>query len=227
MDEGRIILPARKPPLTSEQRVGIGFVFVCALGGLILGGFYLWKHAAVPFVITYTGPRFQTSDEQEAAEIAQLRSADTDEDGVSDYDERFVFKTSAYLADTDGDSIPDGTEILAGDDPLCIPGEVCEADTVVEDPDAVLPANASGTFLSDVPEPIAPEGIDSVLDANSSVSAGGAEEIDFANLSTADVRLLLVTLGASEVDIAKLSDEQVQEMYQNALSQAQQLETSQ
>lgn len=227
MDEGRIILPARKPPLTSEQRVGIGFVFICALGGLILGGFYLWKHAAVPFVVTYTGPRFQTSDEEESAEMAQLRAADTDEDGVSDYDERFVFKTSAYLQDTDGDGTADGTEILAGDDPLCSPGEVCVADDLVEDADAVLPTNASGTFLDDVPVPVEPEGLEAALTAEGVVTTNTTADVDLSTLTVADIRELLVALGVSEAEVGQLTDGQILELYQTALTQAQNAEASQ
>lgn len=43
---------------------------------------------------------------------------DTDEDGVSDYDEIKVYKTDPLVADTDGDGLCDGTEISIKLDPL-------------------------------------------------------------------------------------------------------------
>lgn len=42
---------------------------------------------------------------------------DTDGDGLSDYDEWFSYNTNASNPDTDGDLIPDGTEVQWGTDP--------------------------------------------------------------------------------------------------------------
>ena len=44
--------------------------------------------------------------------------ADTDDDGLNDYDEVYVYKTNPTVADTDGDGINDGDEISLGSDPL-------------------------------------------------------------------------------------------------------------
>ena len=42
---------------------------------------------------------------------------DTDIDGLSDYDELFIYSTDPLIADTDGDGISDGDEIKLGTDP--------------------------------------------------------------------------------------------------------------
>ena len=45
-------------------------------------------------------------------------STDTDGDGITDTDERVLFKTDPLKADTDGDGFIDGVEIIKGFDPL-------------------------------------------------------------------------------------------------------------
>jgi len=53
------------------------------------------------------------------AEIFSFLSAqDTDKDGLSDFDERFVYQTSVYIFDSDGDSFSDKEEVEAQSDPL-------------------------------------------------------------------------------------------------------------
>ncbi len=66
-----------------------------------------------------------TNTNTQTARLETLRDKDTDEDGVSDYDELYIFKTSPYLTDSDSDSIDDATEINEGLDPNCPAGEDC------------------------------------------------------------------------------------------------------
>lgn len=51
-------------------------------------------------------------------QTADLKSADSDKDGLSDYDELFVYKTNPNDEDTDRDGFRDGEEVEAGSDPL-------------------------------------------------------------------------------------------------------------
>ncbi|MCD6442097.1 hypothetical protein J7L24_00925 [bacterium] len=46
------------------------------------------------------------------------KQEDTDKDGISDYDEVYVYKTSPYIQDSDSDAFSDQEEIEAGSDPL-------------------------------------------------------------------------------------------------------------
>lgn len=54
-----------------------------------------------------------------------LKNKDTDQDGLSDYDELNVYKTSPYLNDSDSDGINDRDEIQKGSDPNCPTGQTC------------------------------------------------------------------------------------------------------
>ena len=62
----------------------------------------------------------EISDENicSSAFISVGDSTDTDDDGLSDADERFVYKTDPTLCDTDGDHVDDGEEVLSGLSPL-------------------------------------------------------------------------------------------------------------
>jgi hypothetical protein len=61
-------------------------------------------------------------------DIETLRAKDTDQDGLNDYEELYLYRTSPYLADTDGDTYSDYLEIKRGTDPLCAEGKVCGTD---------------------------------------------------------------------------------------------------
>jgi len=63
--------------------------------------------------------------ESETLSTYALQTTDIDEDGLSDYDELYIYGTSPYLADTDSDGISDYEEINKGSDPLCAEGEDC------------------------------------------------------------------------------------------------------
>lgn len=58
------------------------------------------------------------SDSDEAKYKTSVTSADTDGDGLTDYQEIFNFKTDPLKADTDGDGLADGYEARRGKDPL-------------------------------------------------------------------------------------------------------------
>jgi hypothetical protein len=50
--------------------------------------------------------------------LAQSQNLDTDHDGLTDFNERYVYYTSANIADTDSDGYSDKEEVDAGSNPL-------------------------------------------------------------------------------------------------------------
>jgi hypothetical protein len=204
MADGRRELPTQTgTKLSREQKAGLMFVIVCGFGALILGGQYLWTHMASPFVITYTGPRLLTGAEQDSAEIAAQKKADTDADGVNDYDEVSIYKTSPYLNDSDSDGLFDGAEISAGQDPLCATGETCasgEADNVV------LPGGS---------DELDAEGAE--LQARAQALENAMKEI--ATLPAAEIRTLLIDSGGDAAAVNAMTDDEVITLYQQILVQ--------
>ncbi len=50
--------------------------------------------------------------------LVQAQTTDTDHDGLSDFQEQYVYKTSPYLADSDSDGFSDSEEVAAKSNPL-------------------------------------------------------------------------------------------------------------
>ncbi|MBU1148528.1 hypothetical protein KKI23_00385 [Patescibacteria group bacterium] len=62
--------------------------------------------------------------------LTQLKNRDTDQDGVNDYDELYVYNTSPYVRDSDSDGHLDKEEIETNNDPNCPVGQVCQTTQV-------------------------------------------------------------------------------------------------
>lgn len=66
------------------------------------------------------------AQQNEAAKITALQQKDSDSDGISDFQEQYVYTTSAYLADSDSDGTTDKEEIQNNTNPNCPEGGTCE-----------------------------------------------------------------------------------------------------
>ncbi len=200
----RLLLERSKKHLTHEERVAFGFIAACGIGAVIFGGLSFFSNVKKPFLISYTGPRYVTSAEKESEQTALQRITDTDEDGVSDYDELNIFSTSPYIADSDSDGKLDGSEILEGGDPNCATGKTCASTELIQ-------SGANTAFLNaQAPEAPDPAAVPTLDDAVSVLQG----------LSISEVRQLLESSGVEADQLAQLSDEQVMALYQEALGQA-------
>jgi len=132
------------------------------------------------------------------------RSKDSDTDGLSDYDETNIYKTSPYLEDTDGDNISDFNEIKQGKDPLCAEGSACSLLAANPDLIPVVPA-ASST------ENVDSENLASNVDDALLLKALRGE----GDAST--MRQILIQGGAEPEQVAILTDEDLMTMYADIL----------
>jgi hypothetical protein len=215
-DDGRIYVTRKKAILSREQKVGFGMVASFGALALVFGVFYMWKHVASPFVLTYTGPKFLTGDEKLQQEMETLRKEDTDVDGLDDYSELYVYKTSPYLADSDSDGSNDKAEVAGGTDPNCAPNQPCAAALAA----AVKPETLKGSFAEEI------------TDSTGATVAAGAPTIPtmatistaLENMSPTQMRELLIQAGGDPATINALSDDEVRSTLMQAISalQAQQ-----
>lgn len=207
-ESGRKPVVLRRTRLKRTREETAGFVLVIVTGSLavLLGGFYLARHVGQPFDVSYTGPEFFTTAQQQAREVEEQKTIDTDGDTISDYDELYVIRTSPYLSDTDGDGIDDLVELEAGTDPTCASNADCSSSTYVN-PFAEAGNGESGfdTLLPE--EAVSPDDL-------------SAEELleSVQQLSPAEIRDLLISSGADAAQVNQLSDEQILALYDSVLT---------
>lgn len=156
------------------------------------------------------------------ADLAALKSKDTDGDGLSDYDELYVYHTSPYIKDSDSDGIPDGVEVANGTDPNCPQGQDCGVPA---------PVNDSQTAASDQATPDITN-MDDLMNAyqtNASPSANdntaasalapdlSTDTIPSAGASDADqIRALLKEQGLSDNVLNSIDDKTLVQMYNDS-----------
>ncbi|MBU1895827.1 thrombospondin type 3 repeat-containing protein [Patescibacteria group bacterium] len=190
--------------LSREQKTGFVLLLVFAVLTVGLGFFQVRNNIYGPFVIkpVPAGERSSTLiDEQ-----LRLQSIDTDQDGITDFQELEFIGTSPYLPDTDSDGIEDGVEIEAGTDPLCREGDDCSIDVVEQS------AGDENRLLDN----LLSNQTDSLTDILGSIGFGdsptGTSTIDFSIVLNDPVllrQLLLQTGNISESDLEAFSDDEL------------------
>jgi hypothetical protein len=169
-------------------------VFVSLLGVVVIG-LSVWEFSSIIGLETATTGNSGQVASAETTEVtdAELKAKDTDGDGLSDYDELKVYDTSPYLKDSDSDGFDDKTEIDSGNDPTCPKGQICFKETQ-KDTNAL-------------------EGL---------IPNAGGETVDLSALAGAtpdQIRKALVATGAfTEADLAKVGDEALMQIYNEALN---------
>ncbi|MFH1711748.1 MAG: hypothetical protein ABH846_00730 [Patescibacteria group bacterium] len=198
----RVRIRKTKPSFNKDQKAGFALIIGISSLAIILGVFYVGNHLASPLIIDYSGPLVKTDSQIREEEIAKQRVSDADEDTLTDFDELYVFKTSPYLADTDGDGIDDGVEVANQTDPTCPQGSDCTNLASFGDADS---------------------GIADALIDNVERSAATANEVQslLTGLTGPDIRTLLLQSGATEADLADLTDEELYIIYNQTLAEMQ------
>ena len=111
------------------------------LARAILFGIFQFKNQIFQ---PYQRPKAERSLTLSAPSVTQdllgLSQKDTDQDGLSDFDELNIYGTSPYLPDSDSDGISDQQEIARGADPNCPQGNNCFALSELQQGQSVEPS---------------------------------------------------------------------------------------
>lgn len=153
------------------------------------------KSVKSPFTYTPTAAEL----EQAAANTAtttDLTTVDTDQDGLSDYEELYVYGTSPYLSDSDSDGKSDYEEIkVTKTDPNCPTGKDCDLSSFVI---------ATSTTITETPATVADTDLEGLM--------SGASD-------PATLRKLLLDSGAIDATaLNAISDADLLKMYQQMLA---------
>jgi hypothetical protein len=144
-----------------------------------------------------------------------LRAKDTDSDGLNDWDELNLYKTSPYLNDTDSDTFSDKQEIDSGNDPTCPQGQTCtsisqtttpETDTTFSNSSLENLLNSAVTQTATISPTATPATETKQLTAEEKKAL---QDVFGTNPKAADLRQFLLQAGMNQKTLDGLSDEQI------------------
>ena len=196
-----------KKKLTREQKVGFTLLLVFAVFAIGLGIMQIRNTMYAPFSLG-SGIPSEIAAEINSPETLAYR--DTDNDGLSDFDELYVYQTSPYLADTDSDGISDFQEVKNGTNPLCPEGKDCSLPVPVDNPDfsasSSIPSSAS---LEEQRLKSNAEIQKQVQDLPNQLRAQFSDPVE--------LRKILANSGLSDDQIKSVTDEQLLQIADSAL----------
>lgn len=139
------------------------------------------------------------SEEQFVSSILTLQTQDTDDDGLTDYEELYSYGTSLYLKDSDSDGINDLMELKSGSDPMCHKDKNCA-------PSPSLSEDILNELQGQLPAyPPAPDEVP--------VASPGTGAQENKSLSGAQLRALLEQSGFPRDQLDTLTDEELEKKW--------------
>ena len=180
-------------------------------------------------------------------DVLGLSTRDTDQDGLSDFDEINIYQSSPYLKDSDSDGIDDQREVARGSNPVCPEGQDCfgfndlRFDVSAQAPgpslqlgETVLTGEASASQVrqllrqAGMSEELLSQLTDEELIAAYQEVAGQTVESNTGvaldanqlnNLTPDQIRQLLREQGVSEANLEQISDEELMQLVQETISE--------
>jgi hypothetical protein len=219
-------------PTQNQKSLGSGQKFlaiVLVFSAITVSFFGIWqvkRSIQSPFErvasLNDNSPAGSASSQSEDTSIIEMQNKDTDEDGLSDYEEFYIYKTSPYLADSDSDNIDDKKEIDLGSDPNCQEGKSCG----VIDPDSVDVATQPDIVDNEFGENENLDtdlfnfddfsDLDEVLSSDLFATGDSVSDL-FSDLSVSEIRELLIETGLPAEILDQLTDEQLLSAYRTTL----------
>lgn len=140
----------------------------------------------------------------------QLKNKDTDNDGLSDYDEINFYKTSPYLEDSDGDGYSDKEEIENNKDPNCPVGRDCDTNVLLNaEADLTNPGVANNIDLEEL----------EALNQSKLNSTSTQSEISLSDIDAPTLRQMLLEAGMEKALLDQISDQDLLATFQETLAE--------
>ena len=192
-----------------NKAIKIGFIVFAVLA--VVFGFWQIKNT---IQITNNPGKEAREEYANALEEAKTRVLDTDDDGLTDWEEINLFNTSVYLADSDSDQVDDKKEIENGTDPNCATGKQCGSDIIRTVEDAQTEIDAIQGQESAVSNDLNQEFSEDAQAALNALETGGTP-------TSAQIRALLLDSGVSQEQVDMATDEELLVLFQEAAQQNQ------
>lgn len=189
-----------------------GILVFLGVATLILGTLQLGKNIYGVADNTNGSNQATVGEEETEKTIEQLRTMDTDGDGLSDFDELYVYSTSPYLKDSDSDTFSDKDEITQGFDPNCPKGQECrsatdETQNSTNKTQGETGSEAGGTAT-----------LDGTQTSEETRVLTAEEKAQLQQLTPAQMRELLLSTGnITEEQLKQISDDDLMKAVQEAL----------
>jgi hypothetical protein len=205
------IKPEKRSALKAEQKVAFALLLFLGFGGAYFGfrsfGANLYRPIEMQFAKYYTGEDVLSLSGDDDAQFEELKNKDTDLDGIVDYDELYVYKTSPYLADSDSDGFDDKMEIFSGNDPNCPEGVVCGSSVNTKKVEIEADSNN--------------ENLVTEAAATGDLQFETTDEIKdfFGQASIEDIRAALIDSGLSAEQVTQIDDDVLKQMFNQAIEE--------
>lgn len=194
--------PASFNSLSKERKIAAGLLGIFAVIIIVIW-FSELKNNLDPLARIKKESASKTNNVsvQEADSEENLRIKDSDGDGLSDWDELNLYKTSPYLEDSDSDGFNDKNEINSGNDPNCPTGRNC--------------SGVSGLDNSNLNDNSGFENLtQNILDDTANNALDQATTLLNAPTNANTLRQILLDSGFDRVALDKISDEDLIKAYQ-------------
>jgi len=145
--ENSELVDSQKPlaGLDKNRKIAVVVLGFTAILMIIFWGYNLNHKIKDPF--TYKG----AGKSEEASEAASVdMTKDTDNDGLTDYDETNIYNSSPYLEDSDSDGYKDGEEVKNNTNPNCAVGADCVQELVLEKVDTTAGLDSETAIITDM-----------------------------------------------------------------------------
>ncbi len=173
-----------------QKRMAIVFILFAAIL-VVFGIIKIVDQIRSPF-------DFSVESSQEAITELDQALLDSDGDGLSDYDELYIYQTSPYLEDSDSDGLSDFEEVSQGSNPNCPVGENCLTSEITSSEENPL------TGLNYLEETVS-EGVEENV------------EVNLNDMTPALLREILLESGYEASVLEQISDEDLMNSYFEAL----------
>ncbi|MBT6574118.1 hypothetical protein HOM83_03715 [Candidatus Falkowbacteria bacterium] len=193
--------------LKQRQNIAMAVVSIVSFIVVIIGVYQVKNILLIPMPgigqpgnSPYVAP---VVDETDLSQIdpEKLKDQDTDEDGITDFDELYVYETSPYLADSDSDGFDDAYEIQNFEDPMCPQGQNCFS--------SFSPEEGTATEL-----------VEDATGGSSQYQPIAVDQEDILQISADQLLSLLVATGnITQADLASIDDQSLLVMYDQMLEE--------